>query len=439
MPNLTSAEGASNSYHNEAKPSNTSNNKISSPAKPGEQSASLITEVNIGVVGHVDHGKTSLVQALTGVWASKYAEELKRGISIRLGYADATFYQCKKDGDWCATAKCPKCFGDAKPIRAVSFVDAPGHETLMATVLSGAALMDGALLVISAQEKCPQPQTAEHLKALDIAGIKNVIIVQNKVDVISEERAKESYDEIQNFTRGTVAESAPIIPVSALHNANIDVLIAAIHERIPTPRRDPSKDPRFYIARSFDINKPGTAIDELRGGVIGGSLAQGCLKPGQEIEIVPGPKIGDKFVPLKSKIIEIVQAKQKVDQAAPGGLVALQTLLDPAFTRGDVMAGSIAGLPGKLPPCTDTIKFETHLFDHVIGVEGEQKVNPVRGSDVLLMTAAVARSVGVVVSASAKEAVIKLKIPVCVEKGGKIALARQIASRWHLIGWGIVK
>ena len=399
----------------------------------------LLTETNIGVVGHVDHGKTSLVQSLTGVWASKYAEELKRGITIRLGYADATFYQCEKDKSWCSTPKCPKCFGDTKPVRAVSFVDAPGHETLMATVLSGAALMNGALLVISAHEKCPQPQTAEHLKALDVSGIKNVIIVQNKIDLVDEQRAKESYEEIKAFVKGTVAENAPIIPVSALHNANIDFLIEAIQENIPTPKLDPKKEPRFYLARSFDINKPGTPISKLKGGVIGGSLTQGVLKIGDEIEIAPGPKVGGTYTPIKTKITEIIQAGQKRDEAHPGGLVALQTLIDPSFTRGDAIAGNLAGPVGKLPECRDTIKFETHLFDHVIGVKGESKVENIRQHDPLLITAAVARSVGVIISVTPNEATLKLKIPVCVEKNDKIALARQVGGRWHLIGWGIVK
>lgn len=241
---------------------------------PAVKTSDLITEVNIGVVGHVDHGKTSLVQALTGVWASKYAEELKRGISIRLGYADAIFYQCPKDNVWCTSKSCPRCNSATEPQRAVSFVDAPGHETLMATVLSGASLMDGALLVIAANEPCPQPQTAEHLKAVDIAGIKNIVIAQNKVDLVSEEQAKKNYEQIRAFTKGTVAEHAPIVPISALHNANIDILIETIQKSIPTPKRDLDANPRFFIARSFDINKPGTEVESLKGGVLGGSLTR---------------------------------------------------------------------------------------------------------------------------------------------------------------------
>jgi len=396
----------------------------------------LLTEITIGVVGHVDHGKTSLVQALTGKWASVYKEELKRGITIRLGYADTTFYQCQNDKTWCVTDKCPKCFGSAEAKRAVSFVDAPGHETLMATVLSGASLMDGALLLVAANEECPQPQTAEHLKAVDIAGIKNIVIVQNKVDLVNEEQAMKNYEQIKAFVRGTVAENAPIVPVSALHNANIDMLIETIQSAIPTPQRDLTKSPRFYVARSFDINKPGTPIAKLKGGVLGGALTQGKISVSDEVEILPGPKVGGKFSSIKTKIAGIFQASAQRQSAAPGGLVALQTELDPALTRGDLMVGNIAGLPGKMLPCADTVRFKPNLFEYVVGVAKRQAVDPIKMGDALLVTAAIAKSIGVITSASPQKCEIRLKIPICAEPGAKLALARQIAGRWHLIGWG---
>ena len=175
-------------------------------------------EVNIGTMGHVDHGKTTLVQALTGVWASRHSEELKRGITIKLGYADMPIYkcpECEPPKNYSTHTTCPNCGSKGTFVRAVSFVDAPGHEALMATMLSGAAIMDGAILVIAADEPCPQPQTREHLAAAEIIGIKSIVIVQNKVDIVDEKRVHESYEEIKNFVKGTIAESAPIIPISA--------------------------------------------------------------------------------------------------------------------------------------------------------------------------------------------------------------------------------
>ena len=197
-------------------------------------------EVNIGLVGHVDHGKTTLVQALSGSWTDQHSEEMKRGISIRLGYADATFRRCpgvEGPEQYTVEETCPDG-SESEVVRTVSFVDAPGHETLMATMLSGASIMDGAVLVVSATEDVPQPQTEEHLMALDIIGIENVVVAQNKVDLVDREQAQRNYEQIKEFVSGTVAEDAPIVPISAQQEVNIDYLMGAIEEEIPTPERD---------------------------------------------------------------------------------------------------------------------------------------------------------------------------------------------------------
>ena len=398
----------------------------------------LKPEVNIGTVGHVDHGKTSLVYALTGKWTSEHSEELKRGITIRLGYADAVFYSCGKCKTYTTSKKCPSCFSDTAPKRSVSFVDAPGHETLMATVLSGAALMDGALLLIAANERCPQPQTAEHLKALDIAGIKKVVIVQNKIDLVTKEQAMKNYQEIKNFVKGTVAENAPVIPISAINNVNVDALIDAIESVITTPERKVNAEPRMYIARSFDVNRPGTANKNLKGGIIGGSVVQGELKVNDDIEIRPGVKIGNAWKPLITKAVEVIQTGNKIPKASPGGLTAIQTDLDPSLTKSDSLAGNIAGLKGTLPPVEEEIKFKATLFGNVIGIEGLQKVDNLKPGDVLMLTVAIAKTVGVVMSSSKGVSIVNLKLPVCAEKDGRISISKQISGRWHLVGYGTI-
>jgi len=257
---------------------------------------------------NVDHGKSTLVEALTGKWPASHSEELKRGITIRLGYADNTFYKCPKCGTYLTSKKCPRCFIDAEILRTVSFIDAPGHESLMATVLTGSALMDGALLVIATDEKCPLPQTREHLMTLEVVGIKNIVIVQNKIDLVDQERAEKSYQEIKNFIKETIAENAPIIPVSAQQKINVEFVIEAIENLIPTPKRDPDKDPKMLIARSFDINRPGTTPDKLVGGIIGGSIVQGKFKEGDDIEIRPGIRIGDKWKIITTSIASMQKA-----------------------------------------------------------------------------------------------------------------------------------
>ena len=294
-------------------------------------------EVNIGMIGHVDHGKTTLTKALSGEWTDRHSEEVKRGISIRLGYADVSFYKCPKCEGSSAYTTQPNCEhcggGDADFQRAVSFVDAPGHETLMATMLSGAAIMNGALLLVAANEKCPQPQTKEHLMALTIIGVDKIVIVQNKIDIVTKEEALENYKEIKEFVKGTIAENAPVIPVSANHNVNIDKLIETIQATIPTPKQDLKKPARMFVARSFDINTPGSPVASLRGGVLGGSLMQGKLEVGDEIEIAPGRKVEMGREVTWEKITTTIESLHagdaELDVAKPGGLIAIGTKLDP--------------------------------------------------------------------------------------------------------------
>ncbi|MCD6468987.1 MAG: translation initiation factor IF-2 subunit gamma [Thermoplasmata archaeon] len=403
-------------------------------------------EVNIGMIGHVDHGKTTLTQRLTGKWTDEHSEELKRGISIRLGYADAAFYKCPKCPEpQCYTNKevCPICGEKTKLLRVVSFIDAPGHETLMAVMLSGASLMDGALLLIAANESCPQPQTREHLTAMEIAGIKNIVIVQNKIDLVSEKAAEKNYNEIRNFIKGTAAEDAPIIPVSAHHDINIDVLIQAIEEKIPTPKRDEGKDPLMYVARSFDVNKPGSRPEKLRGGVIGGSLLQGKLRVGDEIEIAPG-RIVEKegrqhWEEIVTTVSSIITGGQSVKEAGPGGLLAIGTLLDPALTKADAFVGKLVGKPGKLPEPQSKLHLNVHLLEKAVGTVDEKKVEPIKAQEPLMLTVGTATTVGVTSEAYSDTVSVNLKIPVCTLPEQKVAISRKVEGRWRLIGYGIVQ
>jgi len=400
-------------------------------------------EINIGMIGHVDHGKTTLTQRLTGKWTDEHSEELKRGISIRLGYADAAFYKCPKCNEpecYTMQQKCPACGCNVELLRVVSFVDAPGHETLMATMLSGAALMDGAVLVIAANETCPQPQTSEHLMALDIAGVNNIVIVQNKIDVVSEKEAKENFQQIKKFIKGTVAENAPIIPVSAHHDINIDTLIMAMEKTIPTPQRDKEKPPLMYIARSFDINKPGVRPQELHGGVIGGSLIQGVLAVDDDIEIAPGRKIEVEGKPtmqtITTKVHSIITGGTTTNQATPGGLLAIGTNLDPARVKSDAFGGRVVGKPGELPPVLDQFYLRIHLLQRTVGTHEEKTIESIRTNEPLMLTVGTATTVGVVNDIRSESIGVKLKLSVCAMEGQRVAMSRRIEGKWHLIGYG---
>jgi translation initiation factor 2 subunit 3 len=403
-------------------------------------------EINIGTIGHVDHGKTTLVQALTGVWASRHSEELKRGITIKLGYADMPIYKCPK----CETPKnyttqptCPNCGSKAIFVRGISFVDAPGHEALMATMLSGAAIMDGAILVIAADELCPQPQTREHLAAAEIIGIKNIIIVQNKIDIVDERRARESYKEIKTFVSGTIAEDAPIIPVSAQRKVNVDVLIEAMEEFIPTPKRDETKPPLMYVVRSFDVNKPGTSIEKLEGGVIGGTILQGRFAVGDELEMRPGiatEKEGRSiYNPLFSEIVSLHAGGVNVNEAHCGGLVGIGTLLDPSFSKADGLTGNIVGRSSLLPPTLPELTLETHILERAIGTKELMKVEEISVGETLLLHVGAAITGGKVASTKKGIAMIKLTRPVCAQPSSRVAMSRKIAGRWRLIGYGMIR
>lgn len=401
-------------------------------------------EVNIGLVGHVDHGKTTLTQALSGTWTDTHSEERKRGISIKLGYADTAFYRTKK-GEAYAMGKRPDGKeDDAKELlRAVSFVDAPGHETLMAVMISGSSIMDGALLLVAANEKCPQPQTREHLMALEIAGIENIVVVQNKIDLVSRERAIESHGEIKSFLEGTIAENAPIIPVSAHHDVNLDILIDAIENIIPTPDLREKENGLMYVARSFDINRPGTRPSKLRGGIIGGSVVSGNFSEGDEIVIAPGRKITDgnksRWEPIETKISSVQAGGLDLESVHAGGLCGIATPLDPFHTKSDNLSGQVMAKVGELPPVWETLDITLNLLKQMVSGDSDgENVRPLQPGEMLMLNSATATSVGVVSAVKGKNATLNLRLPICALSGTRITLSRRVGSRWRLIGHGII-
>jgi len=400
-------------------------------------------EINIGLVGHVDHGKTTLVSKLSGKWTDEHSEEIKRGITIKLGYADVTFFKCTKDGSLGTSKKCIKCMGDCEEVFKVSFVDAPGHETLMATMISGAAIMDGALLLVAANEKCPQPQTKEHLMALGIAGIKNIIIVQNKIDLVSKEEALENYKEIKKFVKGTIAENASIIPISAQHESNLDMLIDAIISNFKVPKRDLDKDLIMFVARSFDVNKPGAEIEKLVGGVLGGVIKQGILKVGDEIEIKPGLRIekdGKKeYMTIKTKVTGIKTGGKDIKEAIPGGSVGVSTQFDPSIVKSDNLAGNVVGKLGKTPGVWYDFWIKQSLLKRVVGSKDELVVDPIKRNETLMLNVNSSSTVGEVVEIKKDSFYVKLKIPVCADVKDRITISRRLGDRWRLIGWGEIK
>ncbi|CAH1227516.1 eukaryotic translation initiation factor 2 subunit 3, Y-linked [Branchiostoma lanceolatum] len=419
--------------------------------------------INIGTIGHVAHGKSTVVKAISGVQTVRFKNELERNITIKLGYANAKVYKC--DAGTCPRPDCYRscgsskedvfpcdrmgCSGKFRVQRHVSFVDCPGHDILMATMLNGAAVMDAALLLIAGNESCPQPQTSEHLAAIEIMKLKHILILQNKIDLVKESQAKEQYEQILKFVQGTVAEGAPVIPISAQLKYNIEVICEYICKKIPIPVRDFTSQPRLIVIRSFDVNKPGCEVEDLKGGVAGGSILKGVLKVGQEIEVRPGIVSKDhegKLMckPIFSRIVSLFAEQNDLQFAVPGGLIGVGTKIDPTLCRADRMVGHVLGEVGALPDIYTEIEISYFLLRRLLGVrtEGDKKgakVQKLSKNEVLMVNIGSLSTGGRVLAVKADLAKIVLTNPVCTEIGEKIALSRRVEKHWRLIGWGQIR
>ena len=417
--------------------------------------------INIGTIGHVAHGKSTVVKAISGVQTVRFKNELIRNITIKLGYANAKIYKCDGPVDQCGNYKskgsstADTFVEDGKTWnlqRHVSFVDCPGHDILMATMLNGAAVMDAALLLIAGNESCPQPQTSEHLAAVEIMQLKNIIILQNKVDLVKPEAAEAQHDQIKKFVAGTVADNAPIIPISAVLKYNIDVVCEYITRYIPVPLRNFTSMPRLIVIRSFDVNKPGEEVASLKGGVAGGSILQGVLRLGDEIEVRPGIVSKDQegnvvCTPIYSRIMSLYAEQNDLQYAVPGGLIGVGTKIDPTLTRADRLIGQVLGLKGNLPEVFSEVEISFHLLRRLLGVKTQEgtkqaKVQKLTKGEVLMVNIGSTATGGKVIKVAEGDqnvARIALTQPVCTEVGEKIALSRRVEKHWRLIGWGEIR
>jgi translation initiation factor 2 subunit 3 len=420
--------------------------------------------INIGTIGHVAHGKSTVVKGLSGVHTVKFKQEKERNITIKLGYANAKLYRCTdprcpRPGNYCGRgSNHPDKWTDKNGFewvleRHVSFVDCPGHDTLMATMLNGAAVMDGALLLVAANEPCPQPQTAEHLAAVEIMKLRNIIVLQNKVELVSPDQAVLQQEEIKNYLEGTVAETAPVIPISAVMGLNLDVVAEYICTQIPVPIRDFTSFPQLMVLRSFDVNKPGIDVEQMTGGVAGGSILKGILRVNDEIEIRPGVlqknhETGEfTCIPIRTRVVSLKCEKNELEFAVPGSLIAIGTTMDPSLTRADRLVGSVIGIPGHLPGVYHSLDVSFNLMKRLIGAAavgpgGKRiKVEKLRVGEVLRLnigsTMTGAKIMGL--RDTANVARLELTTPVCTRIGDKVTLSRRYENHWRLIGNGQIK
>jgi translation initiation factor 2 subunit 3 len=397
--------------------------------------------LNIGTLGHIDHGKTSLTRAITGSWTDRHSESIKRNMTIKLGYADAVIKKCEKcegakaytTGNKCADG----CEGTPTPIMRISLLDAPGHETLMATAIAGSSVIDAILFVIAANEPVPMQQTKEHLMIINILGIKNVIIAQTKVDIVGKEKAEANEKQIRAFIKGSIIENAPIIPVMPNLGVNVDMILELI-ANMKLPVRDLESDPVMYVVRSFDINKPGIEADKLFGGVLGCAILRGKVKLGAQIEIRPGIKMGAKskretYDPIITVIKEMSNGSEKLTEAMPGGLIGISTEIDPTFTKADGLVGNIVGLAGKMPPVISNLTMKYHKLKR-----DDLPEQHLADNEPIILGIGTTTVLGYIKKVKRDNIDIELKHPISVDKDVKIAVMRNLAHRWRLTGYGLI-
>ncbi len=399
----------------------------------------------IGTAGHVDHGKSTLTQALTGKFPATHSEELLRGITIKLGYSHLDILYCpnKKLPEALTSNANPKCNGE-KPrhLRCYSILDHPGHEILVPTMLSGASIIDYAIVVIAANEPCPMPQTREHVVALETMGVKDIIVVQNKIELVSKEKLFEHYKQIiKFFSEETSYGIPPIIPASAALGINIDLVLAAILQYFKPKERKTTGSPLMYIARTFDPNLPGSDPTKLVGGAVGGALKQGELKVGDEIEIRPGKVEKDgSYQVIFSKVASIrTDGGHNLEKAYPHTLIGVATYLDPGLTKADGLAGTVLGKPNQLPPIVKKIYVKKiKMLPKIVGAKVHIDNFPLRKGEVLLVNVGTNINMGLVTHVQDDEAEIVLKKPISFPKGEIVALSRRIQREFRLVGHGIL-
>lgn len=321
--------------------------------------------VNIGMIGHVANGKSSITKALSSKTTQQFSKEKETNKTLRLGYANVKIWRCNvcdapekfSSSDSSVMEKqCSHCKGNVELVMHISIVDCPGHSELTRVMMNGASVMDAACLVEAGNnEDIPAPQTIEHLVAVRASNIPIIMTLLNKIDLITKEMAYAQVDKIIDYMSSSkfVTDEIPIIPVSATFGTNIDVICHRLSMIKVSKLRDPYAHFKMITIRSFDINKPGCDVTKLCGGVIGGSIMKGMLKVGDRIYIYPGmtKRLTDsekeeegpdfKYEPIAGTVLSIKSETNELEYAIAGGLFGIQLTIDPAFSRNDHLAGSI--------------------------------------------------------------------------------------------------
>lgn len=348
----------------------------------------------IGTAGHVDHGKSTLVKALTGIDPDRLREEKEREMTIDLGFAWLTL----PSG------------------RQVSIVDVPGHERFIKNMLAGVGGIDAALLIIAADEG-PMPQTNEHLAILNLLQIERGIVALTKIDTVDVEWRELVTEEIREALTTTVLAGAPIVPVSALTGEGLDTLRSAIDDMLSeVPPHTEHGRPRLPIDRVFTISGFGT--------VVTGTLIGGPLEIGQEVEIQPGG--------LRSRVRGLQSHRSKVERASPGSRSAVNLS---GLSVDEIQRGQVLTTAGWLKP-TQLIDAQLRLVeDSPVAIEQNDEVGFFVGSSESLARVTLLNDERI---APGGDTWVQLRIaePVAVAKGDRFIIRQPSPS--VTIGGGVI-
>ncbi len=402
--------------------------------------------MNIGTLGNVSEGKSTLVCALSKVATQRHKKEKVFNITINLGYAGFKIWRDITTGDLSSTSSAMKALENKELLGHYSFVDCPGHEAYMATMLSGTTVMDAAALIIASNsERIPQVQTQEHLIAAEIMGLSNIFVIQNKLDLVDSAGITESLSKIRAFVKDTSAEQGPIIPISAQREWGIDNVMHHIAYNMPVPARTFDGPVRMQIVRSFDINRPSKWGPEskLHGGVIGGTINRGVLHPGDLLEIRPGLFINGEAVPIITRVSSMNCDSESLPFAVVGGLIGVGTALDSSLTSANALVGHVAGTPGSLPEITMKLKGKFKSFDRSqTESDGDltYKFKKHKEGEAIKFCVGSMTVTGRISKVGDKgKRTIKVDRPICVEVGQVCSIMRLNGSRYLLDGVLIVE
>jgi translation initiation factor 2 subunit 3 len=395
--------------------------------------------LNIGCLGSVSDGKSTTVFQLTGTKTQRHSNEKTRNITIKPGYANMKVW-LKSDGEY-ETTNSEGSIADATLVHHLSFVDCPGHQELILAMMGSVSLMRGAIVVVSAAEPISKkPQLIQHLAAAKMGGLERLIVIFNKLDLITQEKAIERKEELDELLAKLEIKPRYIIPTALNKKIGLQNVIKAIMEVFPPELSESSatETAEFRITRSFDVNKPGTNWDKMVGGVFGGSLLSGTIKVGDEIEIRPGQYAKKKdgsftVMPIVTTVNSIQTDKISLETLHPGGLTAIGTDVDPFYCKDDKLSGAVVGLKGTLPPVYQEITMNVTLTSDFDG-----NWSPKRDDNVYLQIGNV-NTEAQLVELKGDDFKFKLSKPSCISADSLILVCCNVGDILKIVGFGYIR